>query len=73
MRLNEHPPPHFHVFYGEFTASISVGSLQITKGWLPPRIRRSVIAWAIVRESELNLAWNQINRGETPDQIEPLD
>jgi len=41
----------------------------MTKGWLPPRIRRSVIEWATVRESELNLAWNQINRGETPDNI----
>ncbi len=73
MRLNEHPPPHFHVFYGEFTASISIGSLRMTKGWLPPRIRRLVIEWATVREPELNLAWNQINRGETPDKIAPLD
>ena len=45
MRLNEHPPPHFHVFHGEYNASVTLGSLMLTKGWLPPRIRRLVFEW----------------------------
>lgn len=73
MRLNEHPPPHFHVFYGEHTASVTIGSSAVTKGWLPPRIIRLVVEWAVLRESELIYAWDQINRGETPDKIAPLD
>lgn len=73
MRLNEHPPPHFHVFYGEFNASITLGSLMLTKGRLPPRIRRLVVEWAMLREQELNDAWDRISRGENPGKIAPLD
>ncbi len=73
MRLNEHPPPHFHVFYGEFSAAFELGSLEMTKGWLPSRIRRLVIDWATARDFELAVAWERISRGENPGKIAPLD
>lgn len=73
MRSNEHPPPHFHVFYGEFSASIEIESLILGKGDLPPRIRRMVVAWAQLRQNELRIAWRQIQSGQMPDKIAPPD
>ena len=35
MLFNEHNPPHFHVEYGEYKASISINDLALVKGDLP--------------------------------------
>nr|HQI76050.1 DUF4160 domain-containing protein [Candidatus Latescibacterota bacterium] len=37
MYYNDHEPPHFHVFYGDFEALIEVGSLHVFRGSLPRR------------------------------------
>ncbi|OQX79521.1 MAG: hypothetical protein B6D61_03405 [Bacteroidetes bacterium 4484_249] len=29
---NEHPPPHFHIIYGEYEAVIQIADLEIEKG-----------------------------------------
>ncbi len=71
MRANDHPPPHFHVFYGEHSASMEIGTGAVMKGWLPPRIRRMVEAWAAMRQNELRFAWQQLSAGHTPDKIAP--
>ncbi len=73
MRLNDHPPPHFHVFYGEYSGSVQIGSPKVMKGPLPNRVQRIIEKWAERRESELRDAWQQIANGETPDQIDPID
>ena len=39
LRYREHPPPHFHVKYQEFDASINMRTLEITEGWLPGRAK----------------------------------
>ena len=38
----DHSPPHFHAFYGEFEAQISIASGRILRGKLPPRIKKLV-------------------------------
>ena len=45
MRLRDHAPPHFQAFYGEYSASIEIGTHTLMKGRLPPRIRRMVESW----------------------------
>ncbi len=30
MFFNDHPPPHFHARYGEFEATIDIGTMAIT-------------------------------------------
>ena len=71
MRLRDHAPPHFHAFYGEYSASIEIGTHTLMKGRLPPRIRRMVESWGEMRENELRLAWKQIRNGKTPGGIAP--
>jgi hypothetical protein len=29
---NEHPPPHFHVYYAEFKAIVDIGKCEIMEG-----------------------------------------
>ncbi|HEX29594.1 TPA: DUF4160 domain-containing protein [Candidatus Poribacteria bacterium] len=37
MYFADHPPPHFHVEYGEHRAVIDIRTLVIIEGYLPPR------------------------------------
>jgi hypothetical protein len=37
MFFNDHAPPHFHARYGEFEATIDLGTLQVRQGQLPRR------------------------------------
>lgn len=70
---NEHQPPHFHAIYGEREALISIASLSVIAGTLPPRSLGLVIEWASIHSSELEKAWTQAMNHEKPDKIEPLD
>jgi hypothetical protein len=38
MYYSEHPPPHFHVRYGEHKAVVSVDPPALIRGILPPRV-----------------------------------
>jgi len=38
MYFNDHNPPHFHVDYGEYEASIKINNLGMLDGDLPARI-----------------------------------
>jgi len=48
MFFNDHTPPHFHARYGEFEATIEIGSLQILQGKLPSRALMLVQEWAMI-------------------------
>jgi hypothetical protein len=36
MFFNDHPPPHFHARYGEFEATVEIGTLEILEGHATP-------------------------------------
>ena len=38
MFYNDHPPPHFHVEYGEFKAEMAIETLQVLAGRLPRHV-----------------------------------
>ncbi|MFA5353585.1 MAG: DUF4160 domain-containing protein [Thermodesulfovibrionales bacterium] len=38
MHFREHNPPHFHVEYNEFAASVLIETLGVMEGKLPPRV-----------------------------------
>ncbi len=42
--MNEHPPPHFHVYYAEHNAKVDIKTCEITDGELPTRQKRLVLA-----------------------------
>ena len=56
MFYRDHPPPHFHVRYGEQRAIIDIGSLAVLQGRLSPRALGLVTKWAALHRSELACA-----------------
>ena len=53
MFFNDHAPPHFHARYGEFEATIEIGTLAIIEGQLPHRALNLVQEWAMIHREEL--------------------
>lgn len=68
----EHQPAHFHAVYGEFEALISIDSLTVLSGGLPPRALGLVIEWANMHKDELQKDWQKAISFEKLDKIQPL-
>jgi len=58
MYFDEHNPPHFHVRYNEFRASVEIRSLNIIDGNLPARVRGLIQEWAELHREELLKMWD---------------
>ncbi len=50
---NDHAPPHFHVKYNSYRASLSIVDLKIIDGNLPKRVLSLVLEWAFEHRVEL--------------------
>jgi len=72
MYYREHGAPHFHAIYGEHEASVAIESLEIFRGYLPPRALRLVKQWAVIHQEELLQNWNLAEQGEVLEHIAPL-
>lgn len=70
---DDHNPPHFHAEYGGEQAVIDIRTLAVLAGRLPPRALGMVMEWALVRQQELFVAWEQARSLEPIDRIAPLD
>ena len=57
MYFDDHNPPHFHVQYNEYRASMSIKDLNIIVGSLPARVRGLVEEWAELHTDELLAMW----------------
>lgn len=68
----EHNPPHFHAYYGEYTAVIDINTCELADGILPKKQLKLVLAWAELRQEELLADWNLAMNSELPFKIEPL-
>lgn len=64
-----HRLPHFHVYYGEYTASFAIDPPNLMEGALPRRQLRLVLAWAELREIELMENWHRVQNGGSPIRI----
>ena len=72
MYFNEHNPPHFHVQYNEFNASIDIQTLGLIEGKLPSKVLGLVVEWAEDHQSELLENWNSIRECGEFHRIKPL-
>lgn len=72
MFYNEHNPPHFHAYYNDFQAEISIETLEIIKGNLPNKVYNLVIEWAILHQKELLSDWELLRNDTQPKKIKPL-
>ena len=68
----EHNPPHFHVYYQSYKASVDIRSCEIIEGNLPRRQQKLVLAWAELHKDELTANWSLVMNGENPFKIQPL-
>jgi hypothetical protein len=57
MYFDEHNPPHFHVRYNEYRASMGINDLNVIAGSLPAKIRGLVEEWAEIHQMELLRMW----------------
>ena len=73
MYSEDHPPPHFHVEYSGREAQVRIEPIEIMEGRLPTRIRRMVVQWASIHQSELHEAWNRAQIMEPLGKIDPLE
>lgn len=60
----EHNPPHFHVYYNEYKATVSIDSIEIMQGELPRRQLRLAQAWAELHLDEPRADWQLAANGE---------
>jgi len=68
MYFDEHNPPHFHVRYNEYRASIEIQSLNVMAGKIPARVRGLVEEWAELHRLELLEMW----KSQDFHKLEPL-
>jgi hypothetical protein len=72
MYFNEHAPPHFHVQYADFVATVNIHSLSIADGNLPRRAQELVLDWAELHQYELLEDWQLCQQKQQPKPIAPL-
>ena len=68
----EHPPPHFHVYYGDHKATIDIRTCEVIQGNLPRKKTKLVLAWAELHQDELMADWVLVMNGEELFKIQPL-
>lgn len=72
MYWRDHPPPHFHVEYGDRHALVGIVDGRVLAGSLPARALRLVREWRRIHVDELESAWERAIRREDLGTIEPL-
>lgn len=68
----QHHVAHFHAYWQDQVAVISIEPVDVIAGSLPTRQRRLVEAWAELHQQELLDDWNRLQRGQAPVPIDPL-
>jgi len=72
MFVKDHPPPHFHVRYGEHRARVEIATGEPLDGDLPPRVARLVCEWSELHRTGLEENWRRRERMLPPEKIDPL-
>ena len=72
MYYDEHNPPHFHVEYGEFKASVRIKDFALLEGYLPPKVLGLVVEWAALRQTDLLHEWELARNHQPLEKLKPL-
>lgn len=72
MYYDDHNPPHFHAFYGEYKAIFNFNG-EIIEGTMPKPKEKLITAWALIHKDELMANWQLAKNSETLYNINPLN
>ncbi len=72
MYYDDHPPPHFHAYYGDSAAKINIDTLEVSEGKLPRRAMALVLEWAAEHRDELRENWQFADQHQPLNAIDPL-
>ena len=72
MFFNDHAPPHFHVQYAEYKATVDISMLVISSVDLPRRAKELVLDCAELHQEELLEDWHLCMEKQQPKPIAPL-
>ena len=73
MYYDDHPPPHFHVRYGEYRAILEIDTAAVLVGDLPYRVLGMVVEWAASHRAALEQNWHRARARVPLKAIEPLE
>ncbi|WP_411279468.1 DUF4160 domain-containing protein [Gemmatimonas sp.] len=68
----QHHLAHFHAYWQDQVAVVSIQPVDVIAGSLPTRQRRLVEAWAELHQQELLDDWSRLQNGQAPIPIDPL-
>lgn len=71
MFFEDHNPPHFHVSYQDFYASVNIED-GVVKGEMPKRALKLVFEWLELHQEELMQNWRLMEERKPMKKIEPL-
>ena len=71
MYVDDHNPPHFHVWYNNYKAIVFIKD-GLVKGILPRRVLSLVYEWLDLHKEELMENWRRLSNSEAAEKIEPL-
>lgn len=73
MYYDDHNPPHFHAYYGDYEAIIAISTLEIIEGSLPRRAKMLTVEWALEHRDELLEDWRMAEQHLPLKKIKPLE
>lgn len=68
----QHHIPHFHAYYQDDAAVVSITPVELIAGNLERKQKRLVEAWAEMHIDELMQDWDLLQSGRLPTPIQPL-
>lgn len=71
MQYREHPPPHFHAYYGKQKVSVEIETGNV-RGEISRRALRLIWDWMEIHEEELAENWQRAIERKPLNRIEPL-
>lgn len=72
MNWNDHNPPHFHAEYAGHKSLVLIEEGIISKGYLPSRQLKLVLAWCEIHKDELMQNWELSKYRKPLNRINPL-
>lgn len=73
MYYDDHNPPHFHVFYGDFAAKLAIESGDIIAGNVPKRVLAMTREWSELNRTYLLDNWDRCISHEPLILLNPLE